>query len=127
MLGRLCEWASYNTNLKQYYAYYAAFYTLDGVATSLAAILLWLYVPMTRFLLLAWCNAVPDAIVYIGDAYLGLHPVALADARRQLDEMLNIDMLGNTLITVVTGIGLLRAYMGYRIYMRGSREANEKV
>ncbi len=127
MLTRFCDWASYELNLKQYYRYYAALYTLDGVATSLVLILLWLYVPWTHFYLNVLYKGLLDVTIYIGDAWLGLHPEALVASADLIYETLDTDTLGNTLITLCTSIGFTRAYFGYRIYMRGAREASEKV
>lgn len=127
MLARLCDWAAYEFNLKQYYAYYAVFYALDGLVTSLVLVILWNYVPLTHFMLHALYKCVLDTTVHIGGTWLGLHTEALDDSRNIIYENMDTDTLGNMLVTIITSIDLLRTYFGYKIYMRGIREASEKV
>jgi hypothetical protein len=127
MLSRLIETASWHLNLKRYYAYYSAVFFLDGVLTALAVLLLWLYVPMARFIFSAFYRWLLDTSVYVGVDYLGAHPGAMQEACQTVYQYMDVERVGNTFITVLV-LGLLaRSCLAYGIYRRGLVEANEKI
>lgn len=101
MLTRLYDRASYELNLKTYYKYYAMYYASEGIIAFIGIVLVWIYVPLARFILHASYKSLLDKTIHIGDAWLGLHPTALADTCDVIYEDMDTDTLGNTLITIV--------------------------
>ena len=127
MLSNLCNWLSHEFNLKHYYPHYASFIVLDSVVTIAVVTLLWLYVPLVRFLLSMACNGLLEAYVYLGDAYLGLPAEQLREVQRMALDRLNIDTLGNAMVFMCAIGALTRVYVARRIYRRGALEASERV